>query len=240
MSPTTSEIEFELPSVRCSYCGLPPAPGREKAMKRCITCMLVTYCSPKCQKAHLECHLAVCHPPSAGDSSRYPLAWGVSFKDVPIHSRSGFESSRCLSSPQTRGWVCPATELIGIPLYIAPVENMEYASKKDLESICHYLMMDPDTGFSLDSWLCDPRHKETHYTAYHNGKHPLTPNTFETIVAFLKMIVETVSGLSPKDGWSPMRSFLTPEAFQLFSIQYWDRQRNASRTGWGELNHALA
>ncbi len=44
MSPTTSEYEFELPSVRCSHCGLPPAPGREKAMKRCGTCLLVTYC----------------------------------------------------------------------------------------------------------------------------------------------------------------------------------------------------
>lgn len=44
MSPTTSEFEFELPSARCSTCGRPPTQGREKAMKRCSTCLLVTYC----------------------------------------------------------------------------------------------------------------------------------------------------------------------------------------------------
>lgn len=53
------------------------------------------------------------------------------------------------------------------------------------------------------------------------------------------MIVDSVAGLSPTDGWSPMRSFLTPEAFQLFSRSYWAEQKKAGRDGWEELYHAL-
>ncbi|KAI0343688.1 hypothetical protein BDW22DRAFT_1356202 [Trametopsis cervina] len=236
MSPATSEFEFELPSIRCSRCARPPAQGRERAMKRCNTCLLVTYCSPKCQRAHIEQHNAVCYPPS--DKDPHTAAWGVSFKDEPFDSR-GTSSTRCLSSGQMRGWVCPATELIGLPLYIAPEDGMNYATKKDLQSVCHYLMMDPDTGFALDSWLTDPRHKEINYTAFHNGRHPLTPNTFETVVAFLRTIVETMAGLSPADGWSPMRSFLTPQAFQLFSRTYWAEQERKGRKGWEELQYPL-
>ena len=108
-----------------------------------------TYCtqSPKCQKAHNEFHAPVCY---AGNEGRQGAAWGVSFQDEAFNGRYGLKAKPCLSSPQVRGWVCPATELIGLPLYIAPEDNMDYATKKDLESICHYLMMDPDTGFALD------------------------------------------------------------------------------------------
>ena len=88
---------------------------------------------------------------------RYPIPDGETM-DTFLRARTmegvgrryGLKAKPCLSSPQVRGWVCPATELIGLPLYIAPEENMDYATKKDLESICHYLMMDPDTGFALD------------------------------------------------------------------------------------------
>lgn len=76
--------------------------------------------------------------------------------------------------------------------------------------------------------------------AFHKDAHPLTEKSFETVVAFLKMIVETVSGLSPASGWSPMRSFLTPQAFQLFSRLYWAEQaRNEDREGWDELTCPL-
>ena len=78
------------------------------------------------------------------------------------------------------------------------------------------------------------------YCAFHNGKHPLTPPAFETVVAFLRMIVDTVSGLSPTEGWLPMRAFLTPEAFQLFSRTYWAEQKRKGREGWEELLHPLA
>lgn len=56
----------------------------------------------------------------------------------------------------------------------------------------------------------------------------------------MKMIVESVSGLDPQKGWAPMRSFLTPQAFQLFSRVYWQEQvNNSHREGWEELTYPL-
>lgn len=56
----------------------------------------------------------------------------------------------------------------------------------------------------------------------------------------MKMIVESVSGLDPLKGWAPMRSFLTPQAFQLFSRVYWQEQvNNSNREGWEELTYPL-
>lgn len=69
---------------------------------------------------------------------------------------------------------------------------------------------------------------------------PLSEQSFETVIAFLKLVVEHGSGLSPGDGWAPMQSFLTPPAFQLFSRQYWWQQaHDQERIGWEELTHPL-
>ena len=52
--------------------------------------------------------------------------------------------------------------------------------------------------------------------------------------------VENMSGLSTSDGWTGLRSYLTREAFQLFSRMYWAEQaRDGEREGWGELTQAL-
>lgn len=89
--------------------------------------------------------MAVCRPGNEAHG-----VWGVSFSDDVFDPKVGIETKPCLSSTRTRGWVCPATELIGIPLYIAPAEGIEYVERKDLDTICHFLMMDPDSGFTLD------------------------------------------------------------------------------------------
>lgn len=169
-SPTLSELELELPSLRCSHCGRPPAPGRERSTKRCHICFLVNYCvsspsrgacgrrapshllpaqSPRCQRAHKDLHMSVCRP---ADDSGYTAVWGVRFKDNRFDSYRDIAPEPCMSTPLTRGWVCPATELIGLPIYIAPAGTVKYATSKDLQSVCHYLMMDPDTGFAMDRY----------------------------------------------------------------------------------------
>ncbi|KIP11326.1 hypothetical protein PHLGIDRAFT_114722 [Phlebiopsis gigantea 11061_1 CR5-6] len=123
---------------------------------------------------------------------------------------------------QQLGWLCKATELIGVPMWLAPanLEEPKYVASKDLTSICHHLM-DPETGFATDEWTSRPQYEEMNYTVFHADMRLLSERTFETVLAFLKMIVDHGSGLSPSDGWAPMQTFLSPQAFQLFSRQYW-------------------
>lgn len=103
--------------------------------------------SPRCQRAHKDLHMSVCRP---ADDSGYTAVWGVRFEDNRFDSYRDIAPEPCMSTPLTRGWVCPATELIGLPIYIAPAGTVKYATSKDLQSVCHYLMMDPDTGFAMD------------------------------------------------------------------------------------------
>lgn len=83
-----------------------------------------------------------------------PVAWGLRFRDTKFESYSDLELTTCASTHKTQqsGWLCKATELIGVPMWLAPanLEEPEYVASKDLSSICHYLMMDPETGFAAD------------------------------------------------------------------------------------------
>lgn len=91
--------------------------------------------------------MSVCKPRR---DPTYTAALGLRFRDNAFESFRDLQLGPCVSTPQTRGWLCPATELIGLPIYIAPANETEYAATKDLTSVCHYLMMDPDTGFAMD------------------------------------------------------------------------------------------
>lgn len=92
--------------------------------------------------------MAVCTP-SKGIT--YVAAWGVSFQDTNFESYRDLRLTPCLSTPQMEeGWVCDATQLIGLPIYLVATNDGEHVQSKDLTTVCHYLMMDPDTGFAMD------------------------------------------------------------------------------------------
>lgn len=159
------------PTTRCSKCA---KYGNERGMKRCHDCKLVIYCvscvckavwrnvkltyvwndkSPKCQRAHQELHRSICKP-TPHLSPVTQVAWGLKFTDKKFGSYSDLELTICASTHKTQqfGWLCKATECIGVPIWLAPanLEEPEYSASKDLTSICHYLMMDPETGFASD------------------------------------------------------------------------------------------
>lgn len=61
-----------------------------------------------------------------------------------------------------------------------------------------------------------------------DGK-PLTPETFETILEFISVILQDISSVFVGDGWCPMQEQFTPQAFQLFSRRYFREQREKGR-----------
>lgn len=63
-----------------------------------------------------------------------------------------------------------------------------------------------------------------------DGK-PLTQETLETVLEFLLTVLE-MSKVSPLDGWSPLREYITPPAFQMFAIRYFKEQREKGRDGF--------
>lgn len=97
------------------------------------------------------------------------------------------------------------------------------------------LMMDPDTGYLSKSgalaWQAT-RYQDRTLGIYREDGKPLTHETLETILEFLLMVLEEMSGMSRLDGWVPLREYFTPAAFQIFSTRYFKEQREKGRDGF--------
>ena len=64
-----------------------------------------------------------------------------------------------------------------------------------------------------------------------DGK-PLTPQTLETILEFIAMLLQDIASVHTSAGWAPMDAHCTPQAFRLFSRRYFREQREKGRRGF--------
>ncbi|EKM61894.1 uncharacterized protein PHACADRAFT_248801 [Phanerochaete carnosa HHB-10118-sp] len=82
-------------------------------------------------------------------------------------------------------------------------------------------------GFASDTWYAG--NGRPWAMAWRKDGKPLTPETFETILEFISIVVQDIASVFVSDGWCPMKEQFTPQAFQLFSRRYFREQREKGR-----------
>lgn len=142
---------------------------------------------------------------------------------------------------------CMCTALMGTPLQLRAAKARVYARSSSFDNrltlsnaplcvpttlIGDLLMMDPDNGWMSETAPWKDRGAMFLMIINRTDGKPLTPETLETVLEFLLTVQEDMSGTSAQDGWSPMREYLTPQAFQHFSRRYFREQREKGRDGF--------
>lgn len=171
------------------------------------TCRAVTYCSVACKHAHAAIHARMCLQTTLSSrdclvrESR-PLA--SSFHPINDY----FQQSMITNRADIRPAVCPCTAIMGVPLILAVMgSSHEYALPLNSGTLLtDLLMMDPDTGYLSKSgalaWQAT-RYQDRTLGIYREDGKPLTHETLETILEFLLMVLEEMSGMSRLDGRFP-------------------------------------
>lgn len=225
-------------SKRCSKCQF----GHNE-VSACSKCKTAWYCSKECQKAHWEIHKPLCRPYSPNE------VWGIKLlcdaekppsasKDNsgPVPGRFVHELVNTNHPVFKRGELCPVTALFGIPLliYSAAVERgIDMPGQGNQPAV--YLRIEPDNGFAPPPWqMCLPGS----CIVVRRDKKPLLKATLEAIYAFHGKILNG-AGYPESDGWAPIREYMTPAAFQFFSRDHFEKQKEKKRVGFDPFYEPL-